>query len=127
MITNDAKPDRALTAGRSYYVGQLGGWGLYALLTYLLSPPPRGLGFALMSVVLAAIALLCTHALAVYANRWHSRSTSQLILPFALAALTISFIMNAVRVATSIALFGNAIDISHPWVFIAHYFQGVLV
>lgn len=116
-----------LADGRAYHVSQVAAWSLYAGLLCLLSPPPRGARAGILAAVWCGIGLLGTHLLRWYVTRRRWQTISQLIPPFAIAALIIPAVMNAAHTAVSTLLFHDRFEATHQWVVLAHYFQAVLV
>jgi LytS/YehU family sensor histidine kinase len=114
----------AAGAGRAYYLSQSCGWGLYAILLYLLgrSSGPQA---AILVGVWCGIGLLGTHLLRTYANHRRWRTIPQLVPPFAVAALLIPAVMNGADVAISTLVFHHAPE--PRFILLAHYFQATLV
>lgn len=112
--------------GKSYYLSQLCGWGLYGVVLYLVSRT-HGAREALDVAVYCATGLLGTHVLSAYANRRRWHSSRQLLLPFAVAALLIPAAMNAATFVIPVLVFGKRAEGTPAWLVMAHYFQAVLV
>jgi two-component system, LytTR family, sensor histidine kinase AlgZ len=125
-ISTNASGNR-WASGRAYYISQLAGWSLYAVLLSMLSPPPRGAHSLILSVIWCGTGLLGTHLLRWYVIRRRWQTIPKLIPPFAIAALTIAAAMSGADLAVSVLVFQDRHEFTREWVVLAHYFQAVLV
>ena len=121
------KTAHRLVGGRGYYVSNLVAWSLYGLLQYALPPEPRGVPVAMGAVAWCGTGFLGAHLIAWYADRRGWRTSSQLVVLFAVATLVLSAAMNAARAAVGTQWFHEPFRPAHGWVVLAHYVQGVLV
>ena len=126
-VGKQQKTAHRLVGGRTYYVSTAVAWGLYGLLQYELPPEPRGLPIAMAAFAWCGTGLLGTHLVAWYADRRGWKSISQLVIPFAVATLVLSAVMNVARAAVGTVWFHEPFQPAHAWVMLAHYVQGVLV
>jgi|SRR5579864_4648241 len=116
----------APAGAKIYYLAQVCGWGLYGIVQYLLARN-RGATSVLPVAVWCGIGILGTHFLRSYASRRRWQTISQLILPFAAAALLMPTVMDAARAGASVLLLREHFTAEPGWLLLAHYFQGVLV
>lgn len=106
----DASPDAVTRqpASRSYWLCQLGGWGLYSTLQFcagalLMQLPRARLGFEV--VVLNGIGLTFTHLLHTYIRRhnWRSLSPRSLVPRIAVASLLLALPLGLVSLFASVS------------------------
>ena len=115
------------TGDRAYYVSQLSGWTLYAVLQILLSPEPRVTRAVMFAAAWCGTGALGTHVLRWYAHRHRWQTVRQLVAPFAVAALVIPTMMNAARFAVHALIYHENIRTEPAGVVVAHSIQAVLV
>jgi LytS/YehU family sensor histidine kinase len=117
---------QVLASDRAYYLSQLCGWGFYGVVQYFLYPN-RGSDTAVLVAVWCSTGMFGTHLLRTCANRRRWQTIPALVVPLAVAALVIPFVMDAARTAASVLLLREHFVVEPGWLLLVHYFQAVLV
>lgn len=125
-VSDATAGEQVIASDRAYYLSQLCGWGFYGVVQYLVYPN-RGSDAAVLVAAWCSTGMFGTHLLRTCANRRRWQTIPKLVLPLAVAALVIPFVMYAARTAASVLLLRKHFEVEPGWLLLVHYFQAVLV